>query len=89
MYAKTLALVSAILIESTVNAVVAGNTVTQLSNISEERFLNLAQAEAAGLNNAPYPYSYGYGDYEWWVKESDEAVFVFLDLSEEQIDFSC
>ena len=68
MYAKAVALVSAILMESTVNAIVAGNTVTQLSNITDEKFLNLAQAEATGLNNAPYPYSYGYGDYEWYVK---------------------
>ena len=89
MFTKAIALATAILVESNVNAVVAGNTVAQISNISEEKFLNFAQTESGGLNGAPYPYNWGYGDYNWWVQESDEAVFVFLDLSEEQINFPC
>ena len=95
MYANAIALVSAILMASTANAVIATNTMAQVSNISEEKFLNLAQTEtetdSAGLNRAPYPYNFGYGDYAWWVKDfdSDPGVFVFLDQSEEQIDQPC
>ena len=65
MFTKAITLACAILIESNVNAVSAGNTMAQISNVSEEKFLNLAQTESTGLNGAPYPYNFGYGGYGW------------------------
>ena len=64
MFTKAITLASAILIESNVNAVSAGNTMAQISNVSEEKFLNLAQTESSFFD-APYPYNFGYGDYGW------------------------
>ena len=59
MFTNAIALVSAVLMANTVDAVITSNTMAQLDNISEEKFLNLAQVESLGIGNAPYPYSFG------------------------------
>ena len=67
MFTNAIVLASSVLLANTVNAIAPSNTMAQMANFREDKFLNLAEAgsESNGINKAPYPTNFGYADYGW------------------------